>query len=1429
MLATHLTTHAFPHDHRSRLPRHDPAHTRQLGITNLRPRPDSVLSAHSINSNASSASASSAIYPDDRHRRSSALLDLDLNLELDDATHLSLRRAEKILRASERAREEDKRRSTTSSLRWRDSTFVGEHSAVSNRSTALAHSEDETERLDVQESPLSRTAPKPAGRRFSPKRFLLALPSASGDTPVPRQISSPKPLAPSPPRSVGGPPALSSSNAALPPQARGRIAPQKHNLLDTARAPLPLMRPPRQQPFRGETSASAAPVVPFAAQEEIDSSRRSTTQATRQSGDEHPPIVQRTTQGFKSFRKKLGRRSSRKASEGTTSIQKASLASLFRFGNAADESSASDTRQPRDISGRTQTAGVSPSSEQTLSSSGTSGHRPSTSVSSYAPSTTTSGSAAASRGSSRLGFFRSIGKRNSDASQRTRPSRQISTANISAPIPLSPNRGQAVATAAESSGSSARPPSPRPVKEDTTWKARIGRAIQGKNVAAKRALFETRGVKLAAPPHADETADTEDLTARPTTHPKGYTAASAVQPSFHAVAHQDAAEDVALVRSRAAAFDALAIQSSAPRMRARMRAAPKETLLDDRVAFRPAENASSHTPASATVATDQFKDPQLSSHRLVAEPRSQQTYQSRSSVSSDLMGSAHSRERLEDCRSISSARFRNYSHSLPAGSPEKDARGLPIPLDASPRSARQFNSPKRSALGPEHAFRKQLHCPPTGPITRVRGATTDLAELLGGLEDTAIYEASPRKGTMRESASPAHPDKPSFSSSSQYRLPCASEQEMLYDSAADVPGDLRTLITEVDERLSVQLDDMVGRGFADEFTSTSLTSSFSSSSSSSSSSSDDSDDSYAAEPLPERRMLSPHEPGPQFLAPPFEYTSRFTSDEGETTRAFEPTWSSFEGHYSTAAAALRSMLSTGAGVVQQSPPASATLRAFAPPPSATLRPVHLHGGAAQATCSPPPGYMGRPSAGEKMFDLVDGTVPLSPLITESSAASSFASGIPTSLVSARRSESPSPLPFGPRRLRESLSRYSQEGQIRDPPRQDAHSSSEQSIGSWDQKASSSDPTNHSLALSLQSTNLSITSLQSSPCPAPRRRRIPMLTARTELRLGFRFPLERIRDEDSLGLQPPSTLQAEQAVDGKDIVDICSEAASDNMSPQSVPYGPFNQSAVVADPQSWSSARIVELDLENQDELDRIYCAFVYEADMELKRFVVPRTYFNILDFLFASQTRFPTPPHLHLSSFVAAAFDDPPTPSVSIAADSIAPSPAAEGHQKLELPVEYGRDDEQVGLAAFEDAGQTLKPAARPLRKPLLVKSVNAHPSAPTMRALASVSAETKALSPFTALPPRLKMRLREASTCSTHFFGNKKLSRRRQGQVDAAMRKLEGIGAPDEQHSGGETDDTGALEAQGEATEDLSFSGSPLTASVRPRVRPRAVLSMMR
>jgi hypothetical protein len=93
-----------------------------------------------------------------------------------------------------------------------------------------------------------------------------------------------------------------------------------------------------------------------------------------------------------------------------------------------------------------------------------------------------------------------------------------------------------------------------------------------------------------------------------------------------------------------------------------------------------------------------------------------------------------------------------------------------------------------------------------------------------------------------------------------------------------------------------------------------------------------------------------------------------------------------------------------------------------------------------------------------------------------------------------------------------------------------------------------------------------------------------------------------------------------------------------------------------------------------------------------------------------------------------------------------------------------------------------------------------------------STSSPTKehenAPSPFTALPPKLglKMRIRakmspKKKTVDVGFLGTTVVTKRRKDQFDAARRKLEGTGTPEEQISDGESDgdNSGILEASGE------------------------------
>lgn len=99
----------------------------------------------------------------------------------------------------------------------------------------------------------------------------------------------------------------------------------------------------------------------------------------------------------------------------------------------------------------------------------------------------------------------------------------------------------------------------------------------------------------------------------------------------------------------------------------------------------------------------------------------------------------------------------------------------------------------------------------------------------------------------------------------------------------------------------------------------------------------------------------------------------------------------------------------------------------------------------------------------------------------------------------------SPCP-APKNLRTSMVRYSQDHnriQSRRPASAQSYSSNE---SDFDRSTSPvQDLTSSSLAQSSRSTNLSISSLNSSPCPGPRQRRVPMLTRNPPPLPHFRFP------------------------------------------------------------------------------------------------------------------------------------------------------------------------------------------------------------------------------------------------------------------------------------------------------------------------------------
>ncbi|SCV66886.1 BQ2448_5532 [Microbotryum intermedium] len=181
--------------------------------------------------------------------------------------------------------------------------------------------------------------------------------------------------------------------------------------------------------------------------------------------------------------------------------------------------------------------------------------------------------------------------------------------------------------------------------------------------------------------------------------------------------------------------------------------------------------------------------------------------------------------------------------------------------------------------------------------------------------------------------------------------------------------------------------------------------------------------------------------------------------------------------------------------------------------------------------------MERPTVGEKMLDSLDVELSLTSLIAATSPPPSVERGLvgcsmSRTLGSLAASEdgsnegdlpggvNASPSPASRRKplnnLRQSLVRYSQDraktglalrGRSIESTFAEVDEFSEYDFGHVDSGSSKGhNQTNHSRAQSSRSTNLSISSITSSPCPVPKSRRIPMLTKHSPpLAPAFEFP------------------------------------------------------------------------------------------------------------------------------------------------------------------------------------------------------------------------------------------------------------------------------------------------------------------------------------
>ncbi|CDR35813.1 RHTO0S01e07668g1_1 [Rhodotorula toruloides] len=1546
----------------------------------------STLSAVSI---ASTASTSSALTnTGSRRRRSAALLDLDL--DLDDSTRSSLVRAEAVLRASEHEREVERRKAR---LSWRDRQVRSAHLVIEH--LAAAGVEDETEELDVQEQRREEVEQDRSNnplRRFSPKRFMLrktqSIPLDMASPPAPSQTSpraDSSAKSPSLPRPTVARRALSSSNhlssateTLHSPSLRPASPPQHHHY-----GTLPLrfsrLEPPLDPPskFSGSSGDSIIHVVAFDGPA-ADKKRKGLKDRAR-------TFSRASTDGLKTLTSRIPKRTSTRR-PGVK--KKPSLANLFAGLSGTNDSGASSSEtKARSISF------ASSSSRPVVTSSDTSGHRPSTSISSYAPSSTTSDSGPPSRKPSRLGFFRSISKRNSDGIKRTSRSTTssgpLSPSLISRPVSVASEGAFAAAqdrrasnATSSSNGSSADMPQAK-----LGWAGRLTRAVKGKNVAAKKALFEKpvtvqQAEKIAAP-------QSPDLTARPPARLPLTTVfptraedlappARPPRPSKNLESSDDTTfygHKIAPVETRAAAIDAFVIESSAPRVRAKASApttkripaaSPVDELPPTIYQPLPNERLSIGQPFDSSLLPPV---PIYPAHSFPPSRRYSPDFgdASDSSLSpaehsgSSGWSSSPSRRCPSPARSFrtpSPARWRALLPSASAGSsPEKNERGLPQPLVLTPRIAKTLGSPRKLAMGPENVICMGIDDLTGNPISEVRGATTDLAELLSGLEDT--YELDTSKVGTQSVASRRHVqrDVSDLSASLRGKLPHLESIESLRSSVSDVPLDLKELINTVDDHISevdipffsIEQPPLSYNSFGDD-------------DDSSSSGESSGEDDLAV--LQARAGLSAS--GHLVVD---NTTSRF-SIVGGATQALEATATSFEGLQSTAVDAIRHMLSAP-GTTTLSSPGSATLQAFPLPASATLQAFRLDNIDEEEPRSTLRDSvrdaleLERPTAGDKMFERIDEDVSLNALINSPSppvspeqvlarrealyhhharmgSTLSTAEGSLESCFSLVGSPSPNP-PSG-RPMRQSLQRYSQDKFPTKRPSHRARPVSELSAASTD--PASNETTNLSVAPSSRSTNLSVSSLTSSPCPVPRSGRIRMLT-RAEGPLpaqpAFRFPPAKDRVEQAhpaqgrgshspryvrplVAVEPgeplPKPIRLADYVDGpippdtpppsspsisdderrvlelehygvpalatipsqslgsighlrhtSDILQrVIAEESEDNLSaspssthlrplepaylpnsPQPMPFGPLDDSSiafeVIVAPPEHLSGRIVELEpdesllmsvrdedfdltAETNPEITRQHASFAYEAETEVHRsrivwpdtdysreviahFILPRTYHAILEFLFFSQSRWPSPPHLlRMTSFVPPAYDDPPTPpSPIVIPPPIVDSPPA---------------SQEVVLVS----------KARPVRRKVLSEKPVNQQVALLSRSTSSPSKKPKdEQSPFTALPPRLSAKLRGARTklsskspkrVDTGFLGDN-ATRRRQGQFNAAMRRLEGIGAPAEQRSDSETDDTGVLEAQGEATDELTFTKTPRLSLNRPRVRRKPGITTLR
>ncbi|KAM0751245.1 hypothetical protein T439DRAFT_347790 [Meredithblackwellia eburnea MCA 4105] len=503
-------------------------------------------------------------------------------------------------------------------------------------------------------------------------------------------------------------------------------------------------------------------------------------------------------------------------------------------------------------------------------------------------------------------------------------------------------------------------------------------------------------------------------------------------------------------------------------------------------------------------------------------------------------------------RSPSPARFRDLLPSPSASSsPEKNERGLPTP-NVSPKSAKKGDSPKKRAMGPEQIIEMEaalaehqagLLSPTESGITEVCGATSDLANLLSALDDTTDLDLTRDGLRSLDRNLRAIPSNKDLTSSLRMHLPHVDSIESLRSTVSDVPDDLKELIQSVDDHISevevsmfgdleVDVESCLGPSglFEDE---------------------DHEETIIDGEDLEEEEEDSEQEEeeedveegGQQGFVEGPNTEEILDGYRSESATEFlqsklggipslhlqpsaviintnpSPTVSSFEGHVSTAAMALRSMLEgPGPG---QNEPRYTRRESFAVAEEKEQR-HHLRDSVIEYLA------MERPTCGDKMMDRMDIEVSLTSLMDGNSppdspiashdlprrppmsdrrpqlqrAESSSSSGTGSSM-----SLMGSPTPANG--LRRSIVRYSANPtRIKPRQRPDSVQSLDSSFDADEQPENephNMDFTSVSLAQSTRSTNLSISSVNSSPCPV-NRRRVPMLTKHyPPPSASYRFP------------------------------------------------------------------------------------------------------------------------------------------------------------------------------------------------------------------------------------------------------------------------------------------------------------------------------------